>query len=101
MTTMISEVYEALRSIGVDEPKASAAAAAMSIQADTVGDLKLTMESRFTRVEQAIEARLNRFELATETRFTRVERDIAVLKWMCGGNTALMLIILGKLLLMH
>jgi hypothetical protein len=68
VTTMISEIYEALRSIGVDESKARSAAVAMSIQADTVGDLK---------------------------------RDVAVLKWMIGGNTALLLIVLGKLLLIH
>jgi hypothetical protein len=34
MTTMISEVYEALRSIGVDEPKARSAAAAMTTQGE-------------------------------------------------------------------
>jgi hypothetical protein len=31
---MISEVYEALRSIGVDEPKARSAAAAMTTQGE-------------------------------------------------------------------
>ena len=34
MTTMISEVYEALRSVGIDEPKARSAAAAMTVQQD-------------------------------------------------------------------
>ena len=90
MTTMIREVFEAFRSIGVDETKAQSAAAAMSVQSDAVGDLKL-----------AIEGRLNAFEIGTKAKFSDVERDIAVLKWIAGGNTALLLIVLGKLLLMH
>lgn len=40
MTTMISEVYDALRSIGVPEPKAQDAAAAMTVQRETLDDLK-------------------------------------------------------------
>ena len=68
MTTMISEVYEALRSIGIDEPKAKSAAAAMTMQAD---------------------------------KLDAIERDLAVLKWIGGTTTGLVVLVLGKLLLMH
>lgn len=101
MTSMIREVFEALRSIGVDESKAQSAAAAMSVQSDAVGDLKLSLESRIGDLKLSIEGRLNGFETVTKGRFADVERDVAVLKWIAGGNTALLIIVLGKLLLMH
>jgi hypothetical protein len=40
MTTMISEVFQALRSIGVDEPRARDAAAAMTVQRESLDEIK-------------------------------------------------------------
>lgn len=66
MTTMISEVFEAFRAVGVPEDKARLAAEALSTEASaTKGDL--------VRVEATV-----RSDIA------RLEKEIAVLKWMVG-----------------
>jgi hypothetical protein len=64
MTTMISEVYDAFRSVGVAEDKARKAAEALSSEAiATKGDI--------ARLERSVQADIS-----------RVERELAVLKWM-------------------
>ena len=72
MAVMISEVYDALREVGVSEEKARRAAEAVAVQ-----------EPRFT---------------AIETRLTRVETRLGVLQWMVGGLYAFMVPALWLLL---
>ncbi len=74
MTTMISEVYDAFRSVGVPEEKARKAAEALSSDAvATKGDmLKLDKEMAAMRT------------------------DIVVLKWMVGLVIALAVANFGK-----
>jgi hypothetical protein len=55
MSTMVSEVYEAFRSVGVPEDKARAAAEALSED-----------------------------QLATKADIARLEKELIVIKWMLG-----------------
>jgi hypothetical protein len=55
MSTMISEVYEAFRSVGVTEDKARAAAEALTED-----------------------------QLATKSDIARLEKELIVIKWMLG-----------------
>lgn len=55
MSTMVSEVYEAFRSVGVPEDKARAAAEALSED-----------------------------QLATKADIQRLEKELIVIKWMLG-----------------
>ena len=73
MSAMITEVYDALRSVGVDEDKAKAAASAMfSHDIATRGDI--------ARVESTLDKRI-----------LRAERDLLFLKWICGATFLMIL----------
>ena len=62
MSAMVTEIYDALRSVGVDEDKAKAAASAM-----------------FTH------------DLATRGDIARLEKDVHFLKWCVSGIFIMML----------
>jgi hypothetical protein len=66
MATMISEVYEAFRSVGVSEDKARAAAEARSEE-------QLATKADISRLEQVLKADIN-----------RLEKELLVIKWMTG-----------------
>ena len=76
MSAMITEVYDALRSVGVDEDKAKAAASAMfSHDIATRGDV--------ARVDGKVDA--------LDKRILRAERDLLFLKWICGATFLMIL----------
>ena len=63
MSAMITEVYDALRSAGVDEDKAKSAASAMfNYDLATRGDI-----------------------LALDNRLTRIGKDVQFMKWCVSG----------------
>ena len=69
MNAMIIEVYDALRSVGVDEDKAKAAAAAMfSHDIATRGDVVML-----------------------DKRITRVEKELQFVKWISGATFLMVL----------
>ncbi|MBI5120535.1 MAG: integrase [Rhodospirillales bacterium] len=70
MSTMISEVFEAFRSVGVPEDKARAAAEALAED-----------------------------QLATKSDISKLEKEILVLKWMVGVVIAAVVIPLLRPLL--
>jgi len=74
MTTIITEVYNAFRSIGVSDEAALKAAAAMTTPAD----------SRLTKIENRLDD--------VEGRLSRVEAQGETLKWMVGTNLAISLL---------
>ena len=78
MAVMISEVYDALREVGVSEEKARRAAEAVAVQ-----------EPRLT----AIEARLN----AIDARLTTLEARLNFMQWQIGIVAALQIAALIKL----
>lgn len=82
MTTMIREVYEALREAGVSEEKAAKAAEAVEEVRDE--DRLRKIDDRLSRVEQSI---------------VEVKGDLTLVKWMLGFVLALNSAVLLKLIL--
>lgn len=73
MTTMIREVYEALKEAGATEEKAAAAAEA--VQTVRQDDLH-RIEDRLTRMEDRVRA--------IERDLADVKADVRLMKWMLG-----------------
>jgi hypothetical protein len=99
MAVMISEVYDALREVGVSEEKSRRAAEAVAVQ-----EPRLTaIETRLTGVETrlgTVEGRLT----VVETRLTAVEGHLTAVKsrldfmqWQIGIVAALQIATLVKL----
>jgi ubiquinone biosynthesis protein UbiJ len=86
MARMIAEVYDALRSAGVDEDKARAAATAVAGQWE--------IEPRFDQIDRRfdqsdklidkVDEHLDRLE----QRVSKIEADVGILKWMVGFTLA-------------
>ena len=70
MTTMISELYEALVDAGASEKKAKEAAEVLSSE-------NLSTKSDLVAVKEELVARI-----------AKLERDTAVMKWMIGATLA-------------
>ena len=70
MSTMISEVYDALKEAGASEDKARKAAEAVA-----------GYENRFARIENEL---------------THVRGELALVKWMIGFNLAMTIAMLWK-----
>ena len=75
MSTMIAEVYDALRSIGVDDVKARAAATALTEQRDEA------------------------WKRSVEQRLSVLEGKVTLMQWMLGINLTLTTAVLVKVLL--
>jgi len=88
MATMISEVYDALRSACVPDDKARAAAEALSAdQLATKSDiarLEQVTKAEIARLEQTTTAEITKFERATTGQIAKLEKEIVVIKWMLG-----------------
>lgn len=99
MAVMISEVYDALREIGVPEDKARRAAEAVAVQEPrlTAIETRLTaVETRLSSVDgrlTAVENRLN----AVDGRLTAVESRLNFMQWQIGIVAALQIAALVKL----
>ena len=78
MATMVVEVYDALRSIGVAEDKAAKAAEAMATLEPQFAAIRGEMQQGFARVDQE---------------FAAVRSDMRVLKWQVGAIIAVLLLI--------
>ena len=75
MTTMISELYEALVDAGASEKKAKEAAEVLSTEnLSTKGDLLAVKEELAGNIERL------------SARIFKLERDTAVMKWMIGAT---------------
>ena len=85
MTTMVTEIYDALREAGASEEKARRAAEALANYSDRFGEV----ESRIDRVQTALELRIeevaNKLERRIEAMNADLERQIAAL----GANLEL------------
>ncbi len=88
MSTMLKEVYDALKEAGASEEKASAAAIAVS--AYQLDRAHLATKEDIARIEKEI-ARIEKELEAIKGRFT-------LLQWMLGFNIAISTAILIKLL---
>lgn len=76
MTTMVTELYDALREAGASEEKSRRAAEALA-----------NYDDRFNRIETRItEARAD-----LDLQISAVRSDVTLLKWMTGTTLALVL----------
>ena len=88
MSTMISEVYDALKEAGASEEKARKAAEALA-----------GYENRFTQLDRALDVLDRKWEqrfARVDERFAKVEGEVVLLRWMIGFNLALTVAILWK-----
>jgi hypothetical protein len=81
MAQMVSEVYDALRSVNVPEDKARKAAEAMALP-----EMTRAYDARFDRIDA---------EIAT------LKTDVTLMKWMLGFALAMIAAVLGRLLFVH
>jgi hypothetical protein len=77
MATMISEVYDAFRSVGVPEDKARAAAEALS-------EDQIATKSDITRLERVTTGEIAKIRQETAADIAKLEKEIVVIKWMLG-----------------
>ena len=97
MTTMISELYEALINAGATEEKAREAAVALSAEnlnsKDTIAEVKAELASDIAGLDQKLSGEI------AETRkdIHKLQLDVAVLKWMMGATLTGVAAIIVKL----
>jgi hypothetical protein len=115
MSTMLKEVYDALKEAGASEEKASAAAIAVSAYQlnrsnlatkEDIARLEKVTKEDIARLEKVTKEDIARLEKVTKEDIARIEREIAaakfdILKWVVGlalAQLALLVGILVKLL---
>lgn len=95
MSTMIVEVYDALKEAGASEEKAKAAASAIA----DFGSKFSRIESKLESLEIKFNARFDSVETKFDSEIKIVKAEIGVLKWMLGFAIAGVISIFIKLIL--
>ena len=79
MTTMISELYEALINAGATEEKAREAAVALSAEnlnsKDTIAEVKAELAGDIAALDEKLSGKI-----------AELDKNMAVLKWMMGAT---------------
>ena len=116
MAQMVSEVYDALRSVNVPEDKARKAAEALAVpdmgklydarfdRIDSdIGDLKADVAGLKTDVAglKTVVAGLKADGTNLKAEFATLKTDVTVMKWMLGFILAMNAGILARLLFVH
>ena len=97
MTTMISELYEALINAGASEEKAREAAQALSAEnlnsKDTIAEVKAELAGDIAALDEKLSGEI------AETRkdIHKLQLDVAVLRWMMGATLTGVAAIIVKL----
>ena len=108
MTTMISELYEALVDAGATEEKAREAAVALSAEnlnsKDTIAEVKAELAGDIAGLDEKLSGKITELDqrLSGEIAETRkdihkLQLDVAVLKWMVGATLTGVAAIIVKL----
>ena len=108
MTTMISELYEALINAGATEAKAREAAQALSAEnfnsKDTIAEVKAELAGDIAGLDEKLSGKITELDqrLSGEIAETRkdihkLQLDVAVLKWMVGATLTGVAAIIVKL----
>ena len=92
MATMITEVYEAFRKVGIPDPEAKHAAEALlaenvSTKADINGAEKSLM-AYINEVEKRLSERISREITDVKASIAKQDREMAVMKWMIATAIA-------------
>ena len=99
MATMITEVYEAFRKVGIPDPEAKHAAEALSAEnVSTKADIN-GAEERLRRYidksKEELAGRITDLDEKLSPKIAKLERDMAVMKWMMGTTIAGILFLIG------
>ena len=97
MTTMISELYDALKEAGASEEKARSAAEAMAGYESRFADIRQDIASVRSELKQDIANVRGDLKQDIE----RTNGRINTLTWMVGTNIVLTIGVLGRLLFVH
>ena len=92
MTTMISELYEALINAGATEEKAREAAQALSAEnlnsKDTIAEVKAELAGDIAELDQKLSGKIAELDQRLSGRIAELDKKIAVLQWMVGAALA-------------
>ena len=112
MTTMISELYEALINAGATEEKAREAAQALSaenlnskdniaeVKAELAGDiagLDQKLSARITALGEKLSGKIAELDQRLGGKITELDKKIAVMQWMMGATLTGVAAIIVKL----
>ena len=106
MTTMISELYEALIDAGATEEKAREAAVALACMdaggraasgtkagtaenlnsKDTIAEVKAELAGDIAELDQKLSARITALDEKLSGKIAELDKNMAVLKWMMGAT---------------
>ena len=75
MTNLILEVYDAFKSVGVDDDAARKAAGALSGHEREIGDVRAEVSSRFDKVQAEMNSRFDKAQAKMNSRFDKAETN--------------------------
>ena len=97
MTTMISELYEALINAGASEEKAKEAAEALSAEnlnsKDTIAEVKAELASDIAELDQKLSGEI----AGVKKDLAELDKKMAVMQWMMGATLTGVAAIIVKL----
>ena len=103
MATMITEVYEAFRKVGIPDPEAKQAAEALSAEnvstkADInaaekrlmayINEVEKRLMAYINEVEKSLGERISREVADVKASIAKLDRQMAVMKWMMATTIA-------------
>ena len=92
MTTMISELYEALINAGATEEKAREAAVALSAEnlnsKDTIAEVKAELAGDIAGLDEKLSARITALDEKLSGKIATLDKKMAVMQWMLGTTLA-------------
>ena len=92
MATMITEVYEAFRKVGIPDPEAKHAAEALSAEnVSTKADINGAEKRLGERISREVAALDEKFS----DKFAKQDRKMAVMQWMMATTIAGILSLIG------
>ena len=90
MTTMISELYEALVDAGATEAKAREAAVALSAEnlnsKDTIAEVKAELASDIAGLDQKLSGKITELDQRLSGKIAELDKKMAVMQWMMGAT---------------
>ena len=106
MTTMISELYEALINAGATEEKAREAAVALACMdaggraasgtkagtaenlnsKDTIAEVKAELAGDIAELDQKLSGKITELDQKLSGKIAELDKNMAVLKWMMGAT---------------
>ena len=101
MTTMISELYEALINAGATEEKAREAAQALSAEnlnsKDTIAEVKEDLASDIAGLDEKLSGKIAELDQRLSGKIAELDKKMAVMQWMMGATLTGVAAIIVKL----